>query len=214
MCSSDLLDSHIAGPKMLQLWGRMVAAYTVASVEGTPNVQMFGITTYPIMTHFDNAYRAYLKKLSPASSATFNVLADLTAIEQQVNSVYAANPATNFMTSDLGDFFNGVPKSLAAAGASPGRMPQLGGLTASIDNIVSLKAKTGNAWTGYPLPIVGYSVIDSFARYWTNTPFATATLPTQILTQANVRKAVLTPTGEYLGVRDYRQQFKRIWGVN
>ena len=91
----------------------MVAAYTVANVKGTPNVQMFGITDYPIMTHFDNAYRAYLKKLSPASSATFNVLADVTAVEQQVNSVYAANPATNFMTS-------GAPGRMNRTGAPSG----------------------------------------------------------------------------------------------
>ena len=51
------------------------------------------------------------------------------------------------------------------------------------------------------------------ARYWTKTPFANADLPTQILTQKNIGTAVLTPQGDYLGVKDYKAQFKKVWGM-
>jgi ribose transport system substrate-binding protein len=210
---SGLIDSHISGPKMLDLWGQMIAAFAVANVTGTPNVQMFGLSVYPILREYDTAFQANLKKLSPKSTAKFNELDFATGVPQQVGNVYKANPGTNFVSSDLGDFFIGVPQGLFNVGATPGQKPLIGGLTAGKDAIQTLKNKTTNAWTGYSLPIVGYSVIDSFARYFTKTPFANADLPTQILTQKNIGTAVLTSTGDYQGVKDYVAQFKKVWGL-
>ena len=211
--TGGLVDTHIAGPKMLDLWGQMIAAFTVANVKGTPNVQMFGISVYPILRRFDTAYQKNLKRLSPSATFKFNELDFATGVPQQVGNVYKANPGTNMVTSDLGDFFIGVPQGLFNVGAKPGSAPLIGGLTAGKDAIQTLKSKTTNAWTAYSLPIVGYSVIDSFARYWTDTPFATADLPTQILTQKNIGTAVLTKDGDYLGVKDFQAQFKKVWGI-
>ena len=44
-------------------------------------------------------------------------------------------------------------------------------------------------------------------------PFNTKDLPTQILTQANANSLVLTPAGDYLGVKNYIAQFKTVWGA-
>ena len=210
---SGLIDSHISGPKMLDLWGQMIAAFTVANVQGTPNVQMFGISVYPILRRFDTSYQNFLKRLSPNAKWKYNELDFATGVPQQVGNVYKANPGTNMVTSDLGDFFIGVPQGLFNVGAKPGSAPIIGGLTAGKDAIQTLKNKTTNAWTGYSLPIVGFSVVDSFARYWTKTPFANADLPTQILTQKNIGTTALTPQGDYLGVKDYVAQFKKVWGL-
>jgi ribose transport system substrate-binding protein len=206
-------DTHIAGPKMLDLWGQMIAAFTVANVKGTPNVQMFGLSVYPILKRFDTSYAAFLKKLSPKAKTKYNELDFATGVPQQVGNAYKANPGTNMVTSDLGDFFIGVPQGLFNVGATPGQKPLIGGLTAGKDAIQTLKNKTTNAWTAYSLPIVGYSVIDSFARYWTKTPFNKGDLPTQILTQKNIGSAVIDKEGNYVGVKDFQNQFKRVWGV-
>ena len=40
-----------------------------------------------------------------------------------------------------------------------------------------------------------------------------ADLPTQILTQKNVGTAVFTPQGDYLGIKDYKQQFAKLWKI-
>jgi hypothetical protein len=98
-------------------------------------------------------------------------------------------------------------------GATPGQKPLIGGLTAGKAAIQALKDKTENAWTGYSLPIVGFSVIDSFARLWAGVPFAKADLPTQILTQKNVGTAVIDGAGNYVGVKGYEAQFKKVWGL-
>ena len=209
---SGLLDSHIAGPKMLDLWGQMIAAFAVANTNGAAKVQMFGLSVYPILRRYDTAFQASLAKLCPTCTSKFNEV-DFANPGQQAGNVWKANPGTNFLSYDLGDFSIGVPQALFTAGAKPGSNPQVGGLTAGKASIQSLKDKTNNAWTAYSLPIVGYSVVDSFARYWTKTPFANADLPTQILTQKNIGTAVLTPQGDYLGVKDYKAQFKKVWGM-
>lgn len=209
-----LKSTDVAGPKGQDLYGQMIAAYTVANVKGTPNVQMFGLSVYPILKRFDSAYVAFLKKLSPNAVTHYNELDFANGVPQQVSNVYKANPSTNFVTSDLGDFFIGVPQGLSSTGAKPGTAPMIGGLTAGKDAVQSLKNKTTNAWTCYPLPIVGFRVVDEFARYWTNQKFATADLPMQILTQQNINATPMTPTGDCLLVKDYVSQFKKVWGVS
>mgnify|MGYP001808118002 FL=1 len=57
-------------------------------------------------------------------------------------------------------------------------------------------------------------MIDSFARIYSNTPLAKADLPTQILTQKNIGTAVLTSSGDYLGIKDFQAQFKKVWGLS
>ena len=113
--------------------------------------------------------------------------------------------------SDLGGWVTGVSAALTTAGLN--KQVQMGGLTAGKGNIQGLKDKTESAWTGYSLPIVGWTVIDSFARYFQKMPFNTKDLPTQILTQANASSLVLTPAGDYLGVKNYISQFKTVWGA-
>ena len=208
-----LKSTDVAGPKGQDLYGQMIAAYTVANVKGTPNVQMFGLSVYPILRRFDTAYQKTLKQLSPKATFAYSELDFATGVPQQVANAYKANPNTNFVTSDLGDFFIGVPQGLTATGAKPGTAPMIGGLTGGKDAIQSLKNKTTNAWTCYPLPIVGMRVIDEFARYWTDLPFAKADLPMQIMTQENINKTPMTPTGDCLLVKDYVNQFKKVWGI-
>ncbi len=208
---NGLLDTHVSGPKMLDLWGQMIAAFAVANVKGTPDVQAFGLSVYPVLVRYDKSFAKNLKLLSPKAKYAFT---ELDFSPGQIGNNYKANPTTNFISSDLGDFALGWPQQLFTVGATPGQKPLIGGLTAGKSAIQALKDKTENAWTGYSLPIVGYSVIDSFARLWTKTPFAKADLPTQILTQKNVGTAVIDAAGNYVGIKDFQAQFKKIWGLS
>jgi hypothetical protein len=126
-------------------------------------------------------------------------------------SIVQRNPKANWLVSDLGGWVTGVSAALTTAGLN--KQVQIGGLTAGKGNIQGLKDKTESAWTGYSLPIVGWTVVDSFARYFQKMPFNTKDLPTQLLTQANAKSLVLTSAGDYLGVKDYIAQFKKVWGA-
>jgi ribose transport system substrate-binding protein len=208
-----LKDTHIAGPKMLDLWGQMIAAFAVANTNGKANVQMFGYSVYPILRRYDVSFQKNMARLCPTCKTKYNEVDLANGVAAQVANTQKANPATNFVSFDLGDWAIGVPQALFTAGFTPGQKPLIGGLTAGQTNVQGLKDKTQNAWTGYSLAVVGYSAIDSFARYWTDTPFATADLPTQILTQKNIGGAALSSNGFYVGVKDYQAQFKKVWGI-
>ena len=41
----------------------------------------------------------------------------------------------------------------------------------------------------------------------------TGPLPSQLLTGANVADAVLDENGNFIGIADYQDQFKALWGV-
>ena len=68
-------------------------------------------------------------------------------------------------------------------------------------------------WTAYSLPIVAYRQVDSMARKFNGDPTLNGVLPTQLITQANVGTLVDDSAGNYVGVTDYRAQFKKLWKV-
>ena len=209
-----LKDTHIAGPATLDLWGQMIAAYAVANTNAKAKVQMFTLPLYPILIRYDDSFEKNLKKMCPTCTATRNPqqITDIgTKVPSAVVNALKANPETNFVSSDLGDLFIGVPAGLQAAGETG--QAQIGGLSGTKANIQNLKDGTENAWTAAPYPLEGWLIADSFARYWTGVPFATNTVPTQIMTQGNVGSLVTDSEGNYIGVKDYQAQFKKLWQV-
>ncbi len=207
-----LKDTHIAGPKTIDRWGQMIAAYTVASTKGNVKAQGITVPLYPILRRFDRSFARNLKRLCP-SKCTYKEndqqLTDIFAgkVPQAAVNIVASNPGTNWLVSDLGGWVTGVSAALKNPAI------QIGGLTAGKANIQGLRDGSESAWTGYSLPIVGWSVVDSMARHSVGQPFVTNELPTQILTKQNAKSLVLTKDGDYLGVRDYQKQFKKLWGV-
>lgn len=69
------------------------------------------------------------------------------------------------------------------------------------------------AWTALPVPVLGWRVIDQFARVLGGDPIADGPLPSQLLTVANAQDAVLDADGNYIGIADYQDQFTALWGV-
>jgi ribose transport system substrate-binding protein len=212
--TSALVDTHIAGARQLDAWGNMIAAFVAAQTNCNANVQGITVPLYPILIRFDVAFQASLKKYCPNAKYTANPqqLTDIFAgkVPAAVVNIMKTNPDTNWLVSDLGGWMVGVPSALKTAGLNG--KAQIGGLTAGKANIQGVKDGTETAWTGYSLPIVGWTVIDSFARIFTKQALNTKDLPTQILTPQNAASLVLTPQGDYLGVKDYQAQFKKVWG--
>lgn len=69
------------------------------------------------------------------------------------------------------------------------------------------------AWTAVPIPVLGWRVIDQFARILGGDSLADGPLPSQLLTVANAKDAVLDADGNYIGIADYQDQFAALWGV-
>ncbi len=69
------------------------------------------------------------------------------------------------------------------------------------------------AWTALPVPVLGWRVIDQFARILGGEALADGPLPSQLLTTTNAGDAILDESGNYIGIPDYRDQFAALWGV-
>ena len=128
-----------------------------------------------------------------------------------VVSAVQADSSAKWLIFDLGDLATGVTTAIKAAGFSG---LHIGGLTADVPNITNLKAGTEEVWTAYSLPIVAYRQVDSFARKFIGDPTLNASLPTQLITPDNVNKLNNDSDGNYVGVTDYRDQFKKLWLVS
>ncbi len=211
--SGAMFDTSIANPAQLDEWGKMVAANVVVQSNGKAVIQDFSLPVFPILEVFDKSFQAAIKQWCPACKVTESPQqgADIgTKTPQAVVSAVTRDPSTNWLIFDLGDLETGVNAALSAAGLHG---LHIGGLTADIPNIQALKDKTQDVWTAYSLPIVAYRQVDSFARKFEGIPTLNANLPTQLLTQDNVAAMVADPAQNYVGVSDYRDQFKKLWLV-
>jgi hypothetical protein len=210
--SGAMFDTSIASPAQLAEWGKMVAAYVVVQSQGKAVVQDFQLTAFPILLDFDTAFVAAVQQWCPACKVTTNAVpaASLgtSALTSQVTSVVTRNPSTNWLIFDLGDLEIGVDAALKAASLSG---LHIGGLTADTPNIAGLKAGTEDVWTAYSLPIVAYRQVDSMARKFEGMTPLSANLPTQLITPQNVGSLVTDSAGNYVGVTDYRTEFKKLW---
>jgi ribose transport system substrate-binding protein len=210
--SGAMFDTSIASPAQLAEWGKMVAAYVVVQSQGKAVVQDFQLTAFPILLDFDTAFVAAMQQWCPTCKVSTNAVpaASLgtSALTSQVTSVVTRNPSTNWLIFDLGDLEIGVDAALKAAGLTG---QHIGGLTADTPNIAGLKAGTENVWTAYSLPIVAYRQVDSMARKFESMAPLNAALPTQLITPQNVGSLVNDSAGNYVGVTDYRAQFKKLW---
>jgi ribose transport system substrate-binding protein len=69
------------------------------------------------------------------------------------------------------------------------------------------------AWIAIPQPVMAWRVIDQFARIIGGGEPVVGPLPSQLLTGANAADAVLDENGNFIGIADYQDQFKALWGV-
>ena len=212
--SGAMFDTSIASPAQLAQWGKMVAAYVVTQSQGKAVIQDFQLTAFPILLDFDTAFVAAVHQWCSTCKVTTNAVpaASLgtSALTSQVTSVVTRNPGTNWLIFDLGDLEIGVDAAVKAAGLTG---LSIGGLTADTPNIAGLKSGAETVWTAYSLPIVAYRQVDSMARKFEGSPILSAALPTQLITPQNVGSLVLDPAGNYVGVANYRAEFKQLWLV-
>jgi ribose transport system substrate-binding protein len=208
-----MFDTSIAGPKQLEEWGRMVAAAVVVQSKGKAKVQLFNLPVFPILLDFDKGFKAAMTEWCSACTVKENPqqATDIgTKTPAAVVSALQKAPNTDWVVVDLAELETGVDAALAAAGLTG---IHIGGLSALPSNYEALANKTQDAWTAYPLPVVGYRQIDSFARKFNGDPTVDALLPTQLATPDNKSGLVFDKSGNYIGVSDFQAQFDKLWLV-
>lgn len=75
------------------------------------------------------------------------------------------------------------------------------------------EAASLQAWIALPVPVMGWRVVDQFARILGGEAPVDAPLPSQLITPENAGSVVLDPEGNYIGVDGFQQEFLTLWGV-
>jgi ribose transport system substrate-binding protein len=211
--SGAMYDTSIAGPAQLEEWGRMVAAQTVVQSEGQAKIQLFNLPVFPILLEFDKGFKGAIEEWCPSCELTENAqqATDIgTNTPGAVVSALQQAPDTDWVVFGLAELSTGVPAALQGAQLTD---INIAGLSALPENYEALRGDTQDAWTAYPLPIVGYRQIDSFARQFNGDPMVEALLPTQVATPENIDGLVFDDEGNYVGVEDYQAQFQELWQI-
>lgn len=237
-CSGEpvgaIKDTSIDGDAQNMLWGQVLSSYVVANqnAEEIAGVEIFTLPV-PSLVTFNAEFVANLATLCR----------DCSAIETEIDttdlSLVPTLMADTMSTSlgrwallDSGAVATGVTEALAdalvlepvvlvgrgagaasitalqdiaATGALP---PESGSTDATPEAVAALQA-----WTGLPLPVMGWRVIDQFARILGGDALADGLLPSQLLTVTNIADAALDENGNYIGIAGYREIFTALWGV-
>jgi ribose transport system substrate-binding protein len=106
-----------------------------------------------------------------------------------------------------------VPSTEASAEVSAGASAAAEGDSGESLGMTPELAASLQAWIAIPQPVMAWRVVDQFARLVGGGEPATGPLPSQLLTGANAADAVLDENGNYIGIADYQDQFKALWGV-
>ena len=196
------------------LWGKMIADYV--AVAGSKRTLIVDLSLYPILHAFTEGTQKQLAKVSPDTKVDVLDIAISDFIAGKVPGAIVSElqrkPDTDWIVLSLGDMATGLDAALRGAGLA-GKI-KIGGESASTPNIESLRKKDHTVYTGFAALPHGWRRADALARIFNGDPLDpnnASTLPTQLLTQDNIGTAPLDQDGYYVGVTDFREQYKKLW---
>jgi len=202
--------SSINGPDQAELYGKVVANWVAADSKGKARVAYFTIKNFPTLAPVTNAFTTELKRLCP-DCAVDKVEVQATdlgkRIPQQVVSAIQQQPDTKYVGFAFGQMSTGVRPALKGAGFKDVKIV---GAAPYAANLQALRDGSEDMWAGHTNVLQGWYAADAFARYWEHTnlkPSDTLTMPTQVLTKANV------PSDKWYVVPNYEQKFESLWKV-
>jgi len=137
-----------------------------------------------------------------------------TTTPQSVVSTFEADPSLQYAVYSFGDISLGVDAALKTAGLL-GKVQQVG-QNPTLQDLADLRSKTALAYTGYDSAVVGWRVIDYFARASEGQSLSSVInvpLPSQLLTQQDIGSMVADSSGYFLAPTDYQAQFEKLWHV-
>lgn len=241
-CSGEpgggLTDTSIDGTAQNQAWADVLSSYVVKSQwKGeAASVQIFvapGGAINDFNLQFDTTLLEQCHECSTNQSMvdpTMVDVADPAAVSGFISSEMSTAMGA-WALLDTGAYSNGVAEALAADPTllAPITLVGRGATATDIANLAALgtpptldpaatertleEANGLQAWIAIAQPVMGWRVIDQFARILGGDPLADGPLPSQFLTAANAAEAVLDADGNYIGIADYESQFLTLWGV-
>jgi ribose transport system substrate-binding protein len=195
------------------LSGNVISDWFIANSKGTGQALFVNVPIFPILKSVQTGFDQPIAKQCPKCvvktiNVSFPEIQSGTVVSDVVSTL-KSNPNLNYVIFDLGNFADGLPSALAAAGLSK---VKVAGVGMDTEGAAALGTKTEAAWTGQSFYYVGYSIVDTALRWLEGVKFPSAGLdtlsPTQLLTSANIGK-----------VSNWNQpvnslaQFEKLWKV-
>ncbi|MBC7631458.1 substrate-binding domain-containing protein [Aeromicrobium sp.] len=216
--SGPIISTALDNGTQVANWGKMVAAQFIVDSKGVGQGATFTMSEYPNLVVWQESLAETVAEWCPACelTAVATPASDIgTKMPGSVVSTVQRDTGIEYAMSSIGDQTLGLAPALQAAGLSETNVL---GETPSEANIEAIRAGTENGWTGFPTIILGWRVMDMWARYFNGDDLAEAEkalLPLQMITQDNLDDVSLTEEGNYyVGFADYADQFKALWKVS
>ncbi|GAA1518944.1 sugar ABC transporter substrate-binding protein [Nocardioides humi] len=193
--------------------GSMIADWVLVDSDGkNPEVAVFSIPAITVLEHFGTGLEESLKAICEGCRVTtVNAqVADIgKSLPQTVVSHVQQNPGVKYVAFAFGGMSTGVSAALREAGMNDVRVI---GETPSEPNLANLGHRTEHAWVGQDSTILGWRMVDAFARQVVGDDVAIAQgalLNNQLLVTGEYE-----PTGrDYEGYPNYAAEFQRLWRI-
>jgi ribose transport system substrate-binding protein len=214
--SKAQISADIDGRPYVKENGKRIASYVIADSNGKAHVAVVTIEAFPILTTFVDSFKETMSAECSACKVTVvnQQIPDIgTKTPGSVASAVQRDPSIGWVVFSFGDLALGVSSALRSANLN---RVKLGGESPSAANISALKTGAETVWTGFPIAILGWRILDMAARDSVGDPLTeaeAAPLPGQLLDKTNIATTKLDAHGQYIGIPDYEEQFKKLWKV-
>ena len=192
--------------------GTLTGNWFIADSNAEGKALVADVPAYPVLTAhgtgFKEAVAAGCKKCVVTS---LDVTVPQLAKGEFVSSVVSAlqkDPSIKYLITTNGAFIDGLSAALDAAGMKD---IKVAGGSATINNLAALDAGTENAWAGEAIHMDGWIAIDIAARAMLGMeiPDSGGRRTQQLFIKGNVG----TPTLSLDKPDNFRDEFKKLWGV-
>jgi ribose transport system substrate-binding protein len=212
--AAPIIASNSNSGGQLATLGVGLADYVAANSGLTAQVALVTVPAYPVLASFTNGFTHELAGVCPhcRTTALPQQLSDIgTVTPTSVVNALRRDPGIKYVIFDNGSTSIGVEDAIQAAGLED---VVVGGEAPSAQSIGQLKGGSDQIWAALSIPILGYGLIDTFARHFNGDsldPVFKENPAWQILTKDNVGSAVLDGQGNYVGYAAYPTAFAKLW---
>lgn len=192
--------------------GTIMGNWLIADSKAVGHVLVMDTPDYEVLKSYGDSVKSVLKTGCAKCVVTplDITLPQLTASGQNAAVVAALqkDKSIKYLVATDGAFIGGIQAALKAANI---KGVKIAGGAPAITNLQNLANGTEDAWTGEAISQMGWSIVDITARALLGMSVTAADggRPQQLLVKANVG----TPKESLDAPADYRNQYKKLWGV-
>ena len=192
--------------------GEVIANWFIGDSDGKGKALVQDVPAFAVLKAYGDSVKATVKKgCSGCSTTALDVAPAQLATNSLVPAVVSAlqkDRSIKYLLTTDGAFIAALPSALKAAGITD---VKIAGGAADINNTQALVSGTEAAWTLEPTDQFGWVGVDIAARKLLGMPIEQAQIlrPLMLATQQNVG----TPTNFLTAPKDYRDQYKKLWGA-